>query len=54
MQAKAMSRRLPTKERVIIATAEGRQREMAIPLSARNRMICVELSESPHPRMKAA
>lgn len=52
--AKARLRRLPTKDLVIIETAEGRQREIAMPLRPRKTMISVLVRERPQPRTKPA
>ena len=52
--AKAKFLRLPTNDRVMMATADGRQKASAMPLRPRNMMISALVCESPQPRTKPA
>lgn len=45
-------RRFPSRVDVMMLTAEGRQKAMAIPLRPRKIMSCVALRERPQPRVK--
>ena len=52
MDAKAKSRLLPTKVAVMMLTADGRHREIAIPLRPLNSMSSAAFRDRPHPRVK--